>query len=116
MQESDIILTPLIQADGQIKNRPVLLLRMMPKYQDFLACGISSQLQQYVINFDEIISPTDADFNSSGLVTASVIRLGFLALIPQKKIIGSIGFISAPRHQKLLQNLSEYLTKQLNAP
>jgi mRNA interferase MazF len=114
MKESNIILTPLIQADGQIKQRPVLLLRMMPQYQDFLVCGISSQLQQYVNNFDEIISPNDADFNSSGLVTTSVIRLNFLAIIPQRKIIGSIGSISAQRHQKLLQNLSDYLIGKLN--
>jgi mRNA interferase MazF len=116
MKESDIILTSLIQTDGQIKNRPVLLLRMMPKYQDFLACGISSQLQQYVSNFDEIVSPSDADFTASGLVNTSVIRLSFLAIIPQRKIIGSIGSISAQRHQKLLQNLSDYLTRKLKIP
>lgn len=114
MKESDIILAALIQTDGQIKKRPVLLLRMMPKYQDFLACGISSQLQQYVSQFDEIVSPSDADFNSSGLVTTSVIRLSFLSIVPQKKIIGLIGSISPQRHQKLLQNLSDYLTRKLN--
>jgi mRNA interferase MazF len=114
MKESDIILTSLTQADGKIKSRPALILRIMPKYQDCLVCGISTQLQQYINNFDEIISPNDADFVSSGLVTQSVIRLGFLATIPEKKIIGSIGTISAQRHQKLLQNLSNYLTDNAN--
>ncbi len=36
MQESKIILTPIPQSNGAIKNRPALVLRKMPKYQDLL--------------------------------------------------------------------------------
>ena len=49
----------------------------MPKYQDFLISGISTQLKEYIPNFDEIISPNDDDFQSSGLVRQSDIRLSF---------------------------------------
>ena len=56
MKEGDLILTPIPQADGKIKNRPALVLREMPKYRDFLVCGVSTQLTQYLPNFDEIIS------------------------------------------------------------
>jgi hypothetical protein len=62
MQEADVVLTPLPQADGTIKNRPVILLRELPPYRDFLVCGISTQLHQQVPGFDDIISPSDADF------------------------------------------------------
>jgi mRNA interferase MazF len=62
MQEAKIILTPIPQANGEIKNRPALILREMPKYQDLLICGISTQLKQYIANFDEIISPNDVDY------------------------------------------------------
>ena len=48
MKEGDVALTPLPQADGQIKNRPVILLRQMPAFGDFLVCGISTQLHQEV--------------------------------------------------------------------
>ncbi len=113
MKPSDIILTPIPQADGKKKNRPVLILQIMPKYNDFLVCGISSQLKQYVANFDEIITPADSDFDMSGLVTSSVIRLSFLAVIPQKKVIGLIGNISSVRHQRLLNNLTDYLLGKL---
>ncbi len=41
MREGNIILTSILQANGEIKNRPVLILREMPKFQDFLVCGIS---------------------------------------------------------------------------
>ena len=79
MKEADVALTPIPQADDRIKNRPVIILRELPKYNDFLVCGVSTQLNQYVKDFDEIIATTDLDYKSSGLIAASVIRLGFLA-------------------------------------
>ena len=51
-----MILTPLPQANGQVKNRPALLLRKMPRFNDALICGISTQIQQEVADFDEVIS------------------------------------------------------------
>ena len=111
MKEGDIVLTPLPQSDGQIKNRPALFLRAMPPFNDALVCGISTQLQQQVAGFDEVVHREDVDFASSGLIADSLIRLGFLAVIPQKKIIGGIGAISISRHQRLLENLSGHLLK-----
>jgi mRNA interferase MazF len=111
MKEGDVILTPIPQANGQIKNRPVVFLREMPPFNDALVCGISTQLQQQVNGFDEVITRQDADFAASGLVADSLIRLGFLTVIPRRKLIGSIGSISAARHKRLLQNLSDYLLK-----
>lgn len=112
MKEADIILTPMLQADGQTKNRPALILREMPRFNDFLVCGVSSQLHQEIEDFDEIISAEDADFANSGLITDSLVRLAFLAVLPNAKIIGSIGSISTKRHRKLLKNLSDYLIKE----
>ncbi len=43
MKEGDVILTPLPQSDGRIKNRPAVILRQMPGYNDVLVCGVSSQ-------------------------------------------------------------------------
>ena len=91
MKEGDVVLTPLPQANGQSKHRPALFLREMPPFGDALVCGISTQLQQKVAGFDEIIGPFDVDFGGSGLRTDSLIRLGFLAVIPRNKISGSIG-------------------------
>jgi len=64
-----------------------------------------------VRGFDEIISPSDSDFASSGLKSESLIRLGFLAVLPRAKIAGSIGSISSDRHKRLLKALADYLTK-----
>ena len=87
MQESKIILTPIPQSNGAIKNRPALILRKMPKYQDLLVCGISTQIKQYISNLDEIISPNDDDFELSGLTSPSVIRLSFLTSISVSRIL-----------------------------
>jgi len=111
MKESDVILTPLVQSDGSVKNRPAILLKEMPSYGDFLVCGVSTQLQQYIDQFDEMIKTSDSDFKSSGLLSESLIRLGFLAVLPVNKIIGSIGTISPERHKRLLKRLCDYLSK-----
>lgn len=109
MNEGDIALAPLPQADGQIKNRPVLLLRRLPPFGDFLACGISTQLHQCVADFDEVITREDPEFPASGLKAASLIRLGFLAVLPESALLGRIGSLSSARRQQLLANLCRHL-------
>jgi len=112
MKEGDVILTPVPQADGAVKNRPAVILREMPPYRDFLVCGVSTQLHQHVQDFDEIISPSHADFAGSGVMSESLIRLGFLAVLPRSRVLGSIGAISSERRKRLLKRLSDYLVKQ----
>jgi len=109
MTEGDVVLTPVPQANGQIKNRPAIVLREMRPYGDLLVCGVSTQLSQRVPSFDEVILPADADFAASGLISASLIRLGFLAIVPRRSVAGSIGAISPERHKRLLKTLSDYL-------
>ena len=54
----------------------------MPPYGDLLVCGVSTQLRQRVAGFDDQIGPGDPDFRASGLKAPSLIRLGFLAVLP----------------------------------
>jgi mRNA interferase MazF len=110
MKEGDVVLAPIPQADGRVKNRPVVFLREMPPFRDLLVCGVSTQLRQQVKDFDEIIARSDPDFAASGLLAESVIRLGFLAVLPRKNVAGSIGAISAERHARLLKTLCDHLT------
>jgi|SRR4051794_14956471 mRNA interferase MazF len=109
MKEGDVALAVLPQADRQPKSRPVIVLREMPLRRDFLVCGVSTQLQQRIDSFDQVISPGDADFRSSGLLAESLIRLGFLAVLPRNRIAGAIGVVSPERHRRLLRTLGEYL-------
>lgn len=109
MNEGDVVLTPLPQSDGQIKNRPAVVLRRMPPFGDALVCGASTQLHQAVAGFDDLIEPQHDDFRASGLKAASVIRLGFLAVLPASSFIGVMGAISTERHRRLLTCLSQFL-------
>jgi mRNA interferase MazF len=111
MKQGDVVLTPVPQADGIIKNRPSIFLRGLPPYRDLLVCGVSTQVHQEVKGFDVIVQSSDPDFGSSGLRSASLIRLGFLAVLPRSEVIGSIGSISSQRHKRLLKTLSNYLVQ-----
>lgn len=95
--------------DGRTKNRPAIFLRALPPFGDMLVCGVSRQLRHRVADFDEIIAATDADFIASGLLDASLIRLGFLALLPAAEFLGEIGSIAAARHRRLLRRLASFL-------
>ena len=109
MKEGDVVLTPLPQADGQVKNRPAVILRAMPPYGDFLVCGVSAQLHHEVVGFDDLIRPSDTDFAASGLKAPSLIRLGFLAVLPASSFLGAIGSIDQARHLRLLDRLATHL-------
>ena len=105
MTEGDIVLAALQQADGTYKKRPVLVLRIMPRFNDFLICGISTQLHQFTTGFDEMITPD----LTNRLKQSSIIRLGFLGIEPQRNIQGKIGNISSELHTELLNRLAKYL-------
>ena len=116
MREGDVVLTPFPQADGQTKNRPAIVLRVMPPFGDMLVCGVSRQLRHRVADFDEVIAMTDADFTSSGLVDTSLIRLGFLSLLPASEFLGDIGSISSERHHRLLRRLASHIQEPAREP
>lgn len=113
MNEGAIVLTYLPQADGRTKLRPALLLRTMLPFHDFLVCGISSQLHLGVNGFDTWLMPNDSNFQQTGLKQASIVRLGFLAVLPRNKIVGTIGNITPEQHCRLLQRLCQYLLQSV---
>ena len=109
LKEGDIVLLSLPQSDGVEKNRPVLLLRKLPPFNDFLVCGISSQIKQEVTGFDYVINPESRSFQQTGLRQVSLIRLGFLATVPSNKIPGSIGTIDNSLRRELISRLAKHL-------
>jgi len=115
MNEGDVALAPLPQADGQVKNRPVILLRRLPPFGDFLVSGTSTQLHLRVDGFDEEIAAGDPEFAASGLKAASLIRLSFLAVMPASALLGRIGSLSPERRLRLLANLCRHLSPQEQA-
>lgn len=115
VEEGDIVLASLPQADGQIKMRPALVLRQVPPFNDFLLCGISSQLRHAVPGLDLIIDISHPDFQQSGLTVPSLVRTGFLTIKSSITIVGAFGSVSNETHQQLLNNLATYLLQTGNA-
>jgi mRNA interferase MazF len=77
MKSGDIILASLPQADGKTKLRPALVLKQMLPYKDLLVCGISTQINQEVLGFDEIINSA-LNYLPFGICNNKPIRCGFL--------------------------------------
>ncbi len=98
MNEGAVALTALPQADGHRKNRPVVAIRRMPPFGDWLVCGVSTQLHHLVADFDDTVHPDDDDYVASGLKASSLIRLGFLAVVPEADLLGTIGALAPSRH------------------
>jgi mRNA interferase MazF len=70
---------------------------------------LSTQLQQAVAGFDEVIDQTHDDFHTSGLKVASVIRIARLAVVPASMLVGTIGEISAEHLQRIQQRLARWI-------
>lgn len=109
MQQGDVVLAALLQADGKIKLRPTIILARIKPFGDVLLCGVSSQLQNEVRGFDEVLSQDGEDFLQSGLSQPSLIRLGYLATYPKSRVAGVLGSISPQRLVRLREKLAAFL-------
>jgi mRNA interferase MazF len=109
MEAGQIIVAELPQADGKRKPRPALLLKRMPGRGDWLVCGISTQLYEYIKGFDVLLDAHHPDYAESGLLDASVIRLGYLTVLPSGQIKGAIGAVGESTYRLLISNLTAYL-------
>jgi mRNA interferase MazF len=113
LKPADVVLIRLPQAaGGPLKLRPALVLASLPgPFQSVLLCGISTQLQDLEPQWDELVEPTDADFQGSGLHRRSAIRLSYLYAATGSEIAGAIGRIERARLQRLVQRLAARLGK-----
>ncbi len=110
-QAGQIVLFRFPDADlVQGKLRPALLLGRLPgEYDDWLICLISSQLRHRTMGFDELVGAGDPDFVESGLKTASVIRVGRLAVVAGGTVLGGIGEIASDRVRRIKARLADWL-------
>ena len=112
-QAGQIILFRFPQTDlDEGKLRPALLLGKLPgDYDDWLICMISSQTRHYMPQCDEIIQEHDSDFAQSGLKIARVIRVGRLAVVEGRVLLGAIGHISPERLQQIKNRLAAWIAQ-----
>jgi mRNA interferase MazF len=112
-QAGQIVVTPFPHTDLSIaKLRPVLLLRQASaRFDDWLVCMVSSQLQQADVGLDEVLTAADADFAASGLKASSVLRLSRLAVLDGGSLVGSIGSIDPQRLTAIRQRLAAWIAE-----
>ena len=92
------------------KLRSALVIRQLPvQYDDWLICMVSSQIDQRIPDFDEVITPSDSDFIQSGLKLPSVIRISRLAVVEKNTLLGKVGQINPERLSLIRQRLSDWL-------
>ncbi len=104
MKEGDIGLAVLPQDDGQVKLRPILLLKKTSSFGDFIVCGISTTIRHQQIGLDEVLVPDEENH----LKQISLIRLTYLHTISLKYISGTIGKIPKSLHAELLERLAAF--------
>ena len=111
MKAGDIVLIRFPQADLVTgKLRPALTLAVAPgSHADLLLALITSRDYQAVPQFDEILDPSEDDFEMSGLKTRSVIRLARLTSIEPSIISARLGRISPERLQVIKSRLIKWL-------
>jgi len=89
-----------------------LLLGQLPgDYDDWLICMISSQTHHYIPQFDEILQEQDSNFRQSSLKSASVIRVGRLAVVEGRVLLGAIGQISPERLQRIKSHMATWIAQ-----
>lgn len=109
-----IVLTHFPYSDlSEAKLRPVLMLRQASRFDDWLVCMVSSQVQQAETGLDEILVQSDTDFVSSGLKMPSVLRLSRLAVLDGSLLLGSIGMISDERLENVRQRLAKWVASEI---
>jgi len=92
------------------KLRPSLLIAPLHgKYGDWLVCMISTQINQAIDNFDEIVYEDSIDFVCSGLKKASVIRISRLSIVTEDILFGTTGEISNERLHRIKQKLAKWI-------
>ncbi len=111
MKPGDTVLIRFPQADLKVgKLRPALVLAIAPgPHADLLLAMITSRIYQAVPDFDEIISPSDIDYATTGLKVRSVVRLARIATVAPSVINARLGNVSTKRLQKIRNRLSGWL-------
>jgi mRNA interferase MazF len=92
------------------KLRPVLLIAQVPgPYSDWLVAMVSTNLEQALPKFDEVITRQDYGFAASGLKETSVIRIGRLAVVEAELLLGEIGEISNERLNRIQKHIVDWI-------
>ncbi len=113
MKPGDIVLIRFPQTDLEAgKLRPALIIAVAPgNHPDLLLALITSRTYQAIPEFDEIIDPSDSDYQTTSLKARSVVRLARLVSVETSVINARLGNISPQRLKQIKSRLMKWLEK-----
>jgi mRNA interferase MazF len=109
MKAGDICKVALIQPDGSIKDRPVLLIKEVPPLGDWIVATITSQQRNRVEGLDVLIKDSHPGFRTTGLTKSSLLKLGMLNTMNKGMIKGKIGELPIGMIDEVLRNIISFL-------
>lgn len=111
MKAGDICKVGLIQPDGTVKDRPVVLIKEVPPFNDWIVAVVTSRIRNMEPSIDYLLKDTEPGFSNTGLRKTSLIRLGLINTINSGLIKGVIGELSYGVLNILKTNLSQFIVK-----
>ncbi|QQR87296.1 MAG: type II toxin-antitoxin system PemK/MazF family toxin [Flavobacteriales bacterium] len=109
MKPGDVVRWSFVQSDGQRKMRPAVIIGVVPPFNDWLVCAVSSQLHRAVPDLDIVIGAQHPDFHRTGLRMESVLRVAQLTTLPDKAVQGAIGEVSPGTLAEMRTRLKKWL-------
>jgi mRNA interferase MazF len=111
MNKGDIVLIPFPFTDlSQTKLRPAIILWADSTGNDVTLCFVSSQKIDNLSSGEFLLDTNDPEFSSTGLKTASKVRVTRMVTIDRKLIVRRLGKLSS--NQILILNSS--IIKEFN--
>jgi hypothetical protein len=91
MKAGDICKVAFKQPEGSVKDRPVLLVKEVGSFGDWIVVPITSKLRNQDKELDILMDDTHSGFKATGLRTTSLIKLSILNTFNRTMIKGKIG-------------------------
>jgi len=109
MIKNAVVLVPFPFDDfSASKVRPALCLTSeVGTYRHVVIAFITSRIPQELLNSDIVIATNTEEWQGTGLVVDSVVRLHKLVTIPRSLIKRKLGEVSPPVQQNIRRRLSE---------
>ena len=111
MKAGDICKVGIVQPDGSVKDRPVVLIKEVPPFNDWIVAVITSKLRNMDPSIDYLLEDSASGFSNTGLRKTSLIRMGLINTVNTRVIKGVIGELPYGVLNTLKTNLSQFIMK-----
>ncbi len=111
MKAGDICRVGFPQPDGNIKGRPVVLIKEVPPFKDWMVALVTGKTRNMDSTLDYLLRDSDSGFSGTGLTKTSLIRMGVISTINTGLIQGKLGELPYGVLPKLKSNLSQFILK-----